>query len=52
LLNDKIDVLVKPWEFTEPDFYKAYKNARSLVDPHLRKTKIAAETAGKQAYTE
>ena len=40
LLNDTIDVLVKPWENKEPNFYKAYQNARMLVDAASRKTKI------------
>ena len=39
LLNDTIDVLVKPWENKEPNFYKAYQNARMLVDAASRKTK-------------
>jgi len=37
LLNDTIDVLVKPWEYKEPDFYKAYSNARIIVDAASRK---------------
>ena len=44
LLNDTIDVLVKPWETKEPDFFKAYKNARLIVDPASRKTKKDAES--------
>ena len=43
LLNDTIDVLVKPWEFKEPDFFKAYKNARTLVDAASRKIIKAEE---------
>lgn len=43
LLNDTIDVLVKPWETKEPDFFKAYKNARFIVDAASRKTKKEAE---------
>jgi hypothetical protein len=39
LLIDTIDVLVKPWENKEPDFFKAYKNARLIVDAASRKTK-------------
>ena len=39
LLSDTIDILIKPWETKEPDFYKAYKNARIIVDPVSRKTK-------------
>ena len=39
LLNDTIDILVKPWEFKEPDFFKAFKNARTIVDAASRKTK-------------
>ena len=38
LLNDTMDILVKPWETKEPDFYKAYKNARVIVDSASRKT--------------
>ena len=31
LLDETIDILVKPFETKEPDFYKAYKNARFKV---------------------
>jgi hypothetical protein len=44
LLTDTIDVLVKPWETKEPDFFKAYKNARFIVDAASRKTKKDDET--------
>jgi hypothetical protein len=37
LLTDTIDVLVKPWEYKEPDFFKAYSNARVIVDAASRK---------------
>jgi len=39
LLNDTIDVLVKAWETKEPNFFKAYKNARMIVDAASRKAK-------------
>lgn len=45
LLNDTIDILMKPWETKEPDFFKAYKNARFIVDSVSRKTKKEAEPA-------
>ena len=38
LLNDTIDVLVKPWEYKNPDFFRAYTNARIIVDAASRKT--------------
>ena len=38
LLKDTIDVLVKPWEYSQPDFYRAYINARIIVDAPSRKT--------------
>lgn len=44
LLNNTIDVLMKPWETKEPDFFKAYKNARFIVDAASRKTKKETET--------
>ena len=37
LLKNTIDVLVKPWEYKEPDFFKAYTNARIIVDAASRK---------------
>ena len=43
LLNDTIDVLVKPWESKEPDFFKAFRNARMIVDAASRKTKKTGE---------
>jgi hypothetical protein len=43
LLNDTIDILVKPWETKEADFFKAYKNARAIVDSASRKTKKTDE---------
>ncbi len=46
LLNDTIDILVKPWKTKEPDFFKAYKNARAIVDSASRKTKKPDETPG------
>lgn len=45
LLNDTIDILVKPWETKEPDFFKAYKNARIIVDAASRKTNTEADQA-------
>lgn len=38
LLNDTIDVLVKPWEYISPDFFRAYTNARIIVDAASRKS--------------
>ena len=38
LLNETIDVLVKPWEYIHPDFYRAYNNARIIVDAASRKS--------------
>lgn len=38
LLNDTLDVLVKPWEFKNPDFYRAYTNARVIVDAPSRRS--------------
>ena len=38
LLNDTIDVLVKPWEYSQPDFFRAYTNARIIMDAASRKT--------------
>jgi hypothetical protein len=32
LLRNKLDLLIKPFRFTQPDFYMAYKNARALVN--------------------
>lgn len=45
LLTDTIDVLVKPWEYKEPDFFKAYTNARIIVDAASRKKQSSPETA-------
>lgn len=39
LLKETIDKLVKPWEFSASDFFKAFKNARVLEDPGYRKVK-------------
>lgn len=43
LLSDTIDVLVKPWEYKEPDFFKAYTNARIIVDAASRRKSVSAE---------
>lgn len=32
LLKDQIDALVQPFQFSHPDFFNAYKNARNIVD--------------------
>lgn len=37
LLRERIDVLMGPLEFTNPDFYYTYKNARIIVDYSGRK---------------
>lgn len=37
LLKETIDVLVKPWEYSQPDFFRAYTNARIIVDAPSRK---------------
>lgn len=44
LLNDTIDILVKPWERKEPDFYKAYQNARYIGGNSSHKTAKTTET--------
>ncbi len=36
LLNEEIDVLMEPFLYPQPDFYKAYKNARKIVGYHGR----------------
>jgi hypothetical protein len=33
-----MDVLVKPWEKKNADFFKAYQNARIIVDSASRKS--------------
>jgi len=43
LLVDTIDVLVKPWESKEHDFFMAFRNARIIVDAASRKTKKPEE---------
>lgn len=43
LLNDTIDVLVKPWEYKEPDFFKVYTNARIIVNTASRKKQSSPE---------
>ena len=47
LLNDKMDVLVRPWEFKEPNFYKAYKNGRYIVNAASPKRKTADKVTSK-----
>jgi hypothetical protein len=32
LLKEQVDALMEPFQFSKPDFYHAYKNARSIVD--------------------
>jgi hypothetical protein len=32
LLKDEMDVLLMPFQFTQPDFYNEYLSARSVVD--------------------
>jgi hypothetical protein len=46
LLNDKIDILVRPWEFKEPNFDKAYKNGRYIGNAASpkRKTTVIPNT--------
>ena len=44
LLNDTIDVLVRPWEFSSPDFFNAYRNSRMIVDTIMHKSVKKAVT--------
>ena len=32
LLREQVDSLMEPFQFSQPDFFYAYKNARSVVD--------------------
>jgi len=32
LLKEQVDSLMEPFRFSQPDFYNAYRNARSVVD--------------------
>jgi hypothetical protein len=32
LLKDEMDVLLMPFQFTQPDFYNEYLSTRSIVD--------------------
>jgi len=32
LLKNKVDLLLKPFQFTQPDFFNAYKNGRTIVN--------------------
>lgn len=32
LLKEELDLLMLPFEFTQPDFYRTYKNARMIVN--------------------
>jgi hypothetical protein len=32
LLKNKLDLLIQPFRFTQPDFYNAYKNGRAIVN--------------------
>jgi phosphoribosylformylglycinamidine (FGAM) synthase-like amidotransferase family enzyme len=38
LLNDTIDVLIRPWEFSSPDFFNAYRNSRMIIEFVSRKS--------------
>ena len=44
LLKNKIDLLMQPFRFTQPDFFKAYKNARVIVN-YTGRGKAAATAA-------
>jgi hypothetical protein len=41
LFDTKMDKIVEGIRFTYPDFYKAYQNARDIIDPPHRKAKVA-----------
>jgi hypothetical protein len=32
LLKEQVDSLMEPFRFSQPDFFHAYRNARSVVD--------------------
>lgn len=32
LLREQVDALMEPFQFSQPDFFNAYRNARSVVD--------------------
>jgi hypothetical protein len=44
LLKDTLDVLVKPWKYKNPDFFRAYINARIIVDAPSRKSNSGTTT--------
>jgi len=44
LLNDTIDVLLKPMEFSSPDFFNAYRNSRDIVNTSAHKSKKEAKS--------
>ena len=45
LLKEVMDDLVEPFQFSQPDFYNAYRNARSVVDYAGRGKAVAAAPA-------
>lgn len=47
LLIDTIDVLIKPMEFKETDFFNSFKNSRDIVEASYRKNKKPDETTKK-----
>jgi len=38
LIKETIDMLVKPWEYNQTDFFRAYTNARIIVDAPSRRS--------------
>ena len=45
LLKEQVDSLMEPFQFSQPDFFNAYKNARSVVD-YAGRGKTALAVAG------
>jgi hypothetical protein len=48
MLREEMDVLMLLFEETQPDFYKAYKNARIIVDYSGRGPSTDPETGADQ----
>jgi len=46
LLKEQVDALMEPFRFSQPDFYNAYRNARSVVDytGRAKSVPVAPET--------
>ena len=51
LLRNKVDLLMQPYQFTQPNFFHAYKNGRMVIN-YSGKGKAVAKNVSEAEFKE